>query len=838
MKINKLNILLLIIIFFNCNIIFSQEKDRAIDSMTQLLARQAEDSSKVLTYNKLASKYYQSNPKKSIELAELGLAISKKINFEKGIARSCKTIALAQYYQANYSESLKFYFEALKYYEKLKDKKNTAGIYSNIGSIHWRLSEFSQAIAKFRHTNAIACEIHDSDLISATLLNIGAVFDIMGQPDSALIQYKSALSISIKLNDIESIGFIQNNIGMIYAMTEQFTEAISYFTNSIVYLKQTNNSYNLSNSYINLARIYLPLKKYEIASKYLDSAKYELHKTGGKELFQDVYYFYYQIDSAQGKFESALLNYKIYTKYVDSIFNAEKSGQIADMQTKYETEKKEQQILLNNIEIKQKNTIINYFIFFTIIIIIFSILLFKLYTQKKAANQLLEVKNTEINHQKDELAARAVELGEYIEELRVTQDIIEEKNHQLEKLSIVARETDNAIIIFLADGTIEWVNEGFTRIYGFSFAEFIESGSNIFEIGKNEKVKDAIKMVLETKQSVIYENEFEHKNGSKVWAQTTLTPTFTEDNEISKIISVDANITKLKEAEIRINQQKERIETQRDEISRQKNQITDSIRYASRIQLSMLPGQEILENLFPQNVLLYIPRDIISGDFYWLAQVTYSKTTYKIVIVADCTGHGVPGALMSMLGISLLNEIVYRKGVRQANLILDELRKNLKRSLHQTGKSDEAKDGIDISLCIIDTSTLEMQYAGANNMALIYREQPILEPIINGIVKDHQLFELKGDRQPIGIYLRELPFTNIEFQLQKNDSIYLFSDGYFDQLGIEGKKMLLGNFKSLLMSAQDKNIKEQKEFLNLAFDTWKGENIEQLDDILVLGFKV
>jgi serine phosphatase RsbU (regulator of sigma subunit) len=249
--------------------------------------------------------------------------------------------------------------------------------------------------------------------------------------------------------------------------------------------------------------------------------------------------------------------------------------------------------------------------------------------------------------------------------------------------------------------------------------------------------------------------------------------------------------------------------------------ITASINYARRIQLAMLPRTQEIRGLTNRCFILYIPKDIVSGDFYWFA-----KVDKKLVIVAgDCTGHGVPGALMSMLGISFLEEIVRNKGITESGVILDELRKEVKHALHQKGKRDEARDGMDISLCVIDESKNIIQYSGAyNNLYLI---------------RNGELSEYAADRMPIGIYdLGDKNFKTQNIPYQPGDHIYMHSDGYADQFGgPDRKKFKSSSFKALLLRICKLPLNKQKEKLEKEFLSWKGSN-PQIDDVIILGLMI
>ncbi len=281
--------------------------------------------------------------------------------------------------------------------------------------------------------------------------------------------------------------------------------------------------------------------------------------------------------------------------------------------------------------------------------------------------------------------------------------------------------------------------------------------------------------------------------------------------------------------------QKNEIEIQRDIVLSQKIHIEkihkntkESIEYANYIQKAVLrPLSNIIETNIPSRFaydVLYKPKDIVSGDFYWSAYVN----NYLIIAVSDCTGHGVPGALMSMLGISLLNEIVRKKEITKTSEVLEVLREEVIFSLQQKGKNNEQKDGMDIGIVAINCETLEMQFSGANNN-LIYIPVDAKEPI-----------EIKGDKMPVAIYEKMRSYTNHEIQLNKGDIFYLNSDGYRDQFGgKEKKKFLQKRFLTLLYNIKDLSMHKQNVILDKEISKWMQEGeCEQTDDITVLGIKV
>jgi len=310
---------------------------------------------------------------------------------------------------------------------------------------------------------------------------------------------------------------------------------------------------------------------------------------------------------------------------------------------------------------------------------------------------------------------------------------------------------------------------------------------------------------------------------------------------------VDERTVEVRQKNEEIKSQNEELFTQNEALNRlnseiqlHREEIISSINYAKRIQHAILPSDELIKEVLPEHFILYKPKDIVSGDFYWIKQIK----NHIIVAVGDCTGHGVPGAMMSMLGSSYLSEIVTNRSMDSAGEILDRLRAKIKKSLHQEGKEGEQKDGMDISFFIIDKETLELQYSGAfNPLYIVRKDGKILDDPNNQLhvftINDQlQLIQLKADRQPIAIHFHERAFQTHHFKLQKDDCIYAFSDGYPDQFGgNNGQKFMNRKFKELVATISEKPINEQREILDQTFNEWKG-NYHQVDDVLVMGIRI
>ncbi|MBL7110635.1 MAG: SpoIIE family protein phosphatase [Bacteroidales bacterium] len=279
----------------------------------------------------------------------------------------------------------------------------------------------------------------------------------------------------------------------------------------------------------------------------------------------------------------------------------------------------------------------------------------------------------------------------------------------------------------------------------------------------------------------------------------------------------------IRERTAEVVRQKDELEVQKEEIEEKNEDIMASIKYAQKIQTALLPPEESLADLELDGFVLFLPRDIVSGDFYWLGQ----KNGKPITVAADCTGHGVPGAFMSMLGLSILNNIVIERDEVSASEILDELRRQVITHLRQKGEEGEQKDGMDLALHIIDKKNMKIEFAGANN------------PLI--LIRNDELIQIRGDRMPIGIHvLSDQPFENNEMEIQKDDVFYIFSDGFQDQFGgPKGKKFMIKNMKDLFLEIYRKPMEEQKKILyDTLIDWMKVGKTEQVDDVVLIGVRI
>lgn len=430
---------------------------------------------------------------------------------------------------------------------------------------------------------------------------------------------------------------------------------------------------------------------------------------------------------------------------------------------------------------------------------------------------------------------------------------------------------DTAAIVAITNvkGKITYVNDKFCEISGFSREELLDQDHEIINSGYHSS--EFIRKMWETiAQGEVWRGEFKNlaKDGSYYWVDTTIVPFLNEKGKPYMYLTIRIDITNKKSLEEdlrsyqthleekvqertqelenernRVKEMNEELITQNELIEEKNKNITDSIEYALRIQEATLPQIDTIKASLPELFILYKPRDIVSGDFYWFSEVNQRKNSAndynyhpgphnylkekKLVIAAvDCTGHGVPGAFMSMIGNQLLDEIVNILDIVEPHFILNELNKKVRLALKQDELDNQ--DGMDMSICVIDKKKRQLEFAGAKN-SLVYTQ--------NGL-----LGELTGDRTSIGGFKRPgfESFTKHTLKLtHPRQTFYMFSDGYQDQMGGEkGLKFMRRNLHKIFLENYSKPMDQQQQILEENFDEWRGKNFEQLDDVLIMGFRV
>jgi len=559
--------------------------------------------------------------------------------------------------------------KSLKIKEKFGNLQAIATTSYNIATLYAKVPKFDKAITYYSVALHLKTQIHDEPGKMKTLQGFGNVYENMQQYDLAKKYYQQALILADSLKDYFNSSNLYNSLGNIYFSFNEFGNANEMYNKALNIKLKIIDVSGIVNSYKGIARICLKQNNLKAASENIINAEKFIARVYDKKQKLAIFEIQKDIQFALGNYKAAFEYQSKYIALRDSLTQLENRTRFDELQVKYDSDKKDNEMILSkkefNYKVEKEQNIRNFILLIAFFIIASTALLYSRYRTKVKANKLLEEKNTLL---------------------------AEQKKH-------------------------------------------IEEQHTIIEI-KNQN-------------------------------------------------------------------------------------ITDSIRYAGRIQHAMLPSFEILEKSALSYFMLYKPCHIVSGDFYWFRKID----NFIFIAAADCTGHGVPGAFMSMLGISHLNEILNKHKAIPPNQILNELRQKVKESLHQTGEIGEQQDGMDIALCRIDLETKSMLFSGAYNPLYIIRENKIIE--------------YKADKMPIGVHPKDKnEFTNKVIQLQKNDYLYMFSDGYTSQFGGENDELFKSKrFQQLLLSIYQLPPEQQKQQLQATIESWAG-NHAQTDDILVIGISM
>lgn len=591
----------------------------------------------------------------AIENFKHSLKIWEAMQNKDGIAGALHNLANTYHTMGNKPLALEYYFKALKINEETGNKRWLASNLNNIGNVYLDTKNYDVALEYYKKALIIKEVTGDKKGQCSSLLNIAGIYQAKKNTKEAVRFYKAGIKICEEIGNKTGLANAYNNLANVFSTTYP-DSAFIFYDKALKISLDIGYKVVICGGYLNIANIYTAKKKYKESLDYLYKGLQTAIEMKSPEYIKEAYWIISDNYVTMNNYKMAYVYHKKFTDLKDSLMNEEATKQIAEMGTKYETEKKDKEILLlnkdnalNQKEIEKQSTLRNAFIAGFSLVLLFAIFILRGYKQKQKANEIIQLQKR----------------------------LVEEKN------------------------------------------------------------KD----------------------------------------------------------------------------------ITDSINYAKRIQEAILPAKELKYKLFPEAFVLFQPRDIVSGDFYWFAE----KNEKKIIAAADCTGHGVPGAFMSMIGNAFLNEIINANGVTSPAEILDQLRTQVISALKQN--NEENKDGMDISILSFDDKAMTVEYAGANNPMWLIR---------NG-----ELTEFKADKQPIGFYTgRQNSFTNHKIELQKNDSVYIFTDGYADQFGGEkGKKFKYKKLQDLLVEIQKETMTEQENILRKKMTEWKG-NLEQVDDILIIGVRV
>jgi serine phosphatase RsbU (regulator of sigma subunit) len=616
--------------------------------------------------------------------------------------------------------------------------------------------------------------------------NTGLGYYMQGNYSDALINWEASLEIYTELGNEQRIANILSNMGSVYYTIGQHVEAIEYSLRALKLAERLGDTLRIGTLLLNMGAVYTDLNSLDSGLIYYARAVEIAESLGDNDMrgiatlnIGEAYLEKEAYDTALYYFEKALT---ILQSPVDIAFCLTFIGNIYAEKEAYE----QALIYLNDA--------------------------LKLAVEENAQREKVGI-----------LVSLAI-IYESLDQLDATFGYLKQAESIAEEIGL--NEELSGIYEGLADNYAAHLD--YRNAYKYlSLQNTIDN--TIFRIESEDQARDLINTYqMEKKQAEI-----------EILEQRSQIEQLISRRQKAIILSVSLFGVLLLAVAFGLNNRMSYIRKTNEKINAQNSLITDSITYAQRIQTATLPSRGLLAKVMPEHFILLKPKDIVSGDFYWVKEVQDSL----VIVGADCTGHGVPGAFMSMLGITLLNDLIGNQCQDSPGKLLEQLRLKVKEMFLQEGETDKQKDGMEMVIAILNRNKRELLFAGANNPLFLVRDRKHawderLEKFASLANQKHQLYDLKGDSQPIGVHWEEKEFCTHSISLKDHDSFYIFSDGYVDQFGGANRKRFKTlNFKRLILSVQDQSMEEQKRILEQNFEEWRG-NMEQIDDVTVIGVRV
>ena len=838
------------------NISFSQNQ-ATIDSLQKVLKTIGSNKQKVDIYNLLAKEYRRSDSSLVVRYTNDAIQLAKQINYPAGISDAWYSIARVTREKGHYSSALEFYNQALQAAQRGNYKKGEANALKGVATIHRRRGDYSTALEINQQALKVFVQIKNQAGIASSYNNLGIIYRRQGKYAKALAMYQKSLALRKKLGNHKSLASSYNNMAIIYTKQGNYSQALEMHEASIEAREKTGDRKGLAKSYNNIGIIYRKIGSYSKALMMYQRSLKIKEQIGDKNGMAKSYNNIGAIYDDQNMYTQALKMYehslKIKTQLGDkrgianSYYNM---GRLYRLQGQYSLSLT---MLEQSLKIKQqigdKSGVAHTYLG----------LGHWALAQKKAgiAIEYFEKSSTLLQEtgQKDRLAQALVSLGTayYLQK-----DYAEAQTY-LERGLQSAKKTGNPYTIrdgaeYLAKTyrTLGQSDKAYQQMVLFKqMADSILNEKNIRQITQLEerfvsrKREDSL-LAIQNKKELALNAKIQTEKANQrtaiisaillgallfvlgIFYRSKQRNNFqlnTANQELNLVNQELKNYNEeLEIANESIQKANVKISHINQELKEQQDHIVDSINYAQRIQKAILPLEEKMKNVLPPHFILYRPRDIVSGDFYWFEELGDKQ----IIVVADCTGHGVPGAFMTMLGTQALNNIVVQNQIDSPDQILD----HLDRILHKLLQSDTTRveDGMDVGICVIDKAKKVLCYAGA------------MHPLV--LVQDGHLSEIKGDRHSINTYQAGTPmrFTKHTIDISQPTTFYLYSDGYQDQFGgKKGKKFMKTAFQKLLEQIAEKPVEEQQQILESTLNDWidyNGQQTKQIDDILVIGVQV
>ncbi len=791
--------------------------------VSNLLEKQRDTNSLVDVYSQIAMIYEHFNvSNKSLEYFEKSLQIvenqrdtTSQIYLLQKIGRCYENIWDLQ-------KSLNIYKNLLNIAKSKNDKSTQLIAYQEIAQIYKTQKNYDSLLVTYQSLNEVALSTRNMSIMSDVMNNLAFTYVHLKNYKDAIRAFRQVILIDKELvPSPQKQSSVYINLGICYQNINEYEKSLENLFNALNLMQLEKNFTEISRIQNLLALVYLQKNDLYNAKITCETAIENAHKSKDISMIQTSYLTYSKILQDSNEDEKALEFYQKYLSIRDSLLIEQRLKEQKLSETLFQLEKSEKEIKLLLADQEMKNLALRQL---------------RSEAEKKEKELELLKRQQEVQNLENERVRQSLELAKQqgeaekqekilwklqqekaLQDLELKQKAAEEKKREQEIALLQSEKQKQKLEIEKQNLNLEKQKEEKKRFLTMGVLFAIIFVLVIFAL-LNAKRKN--KMLAAQRNEIQQKNVDLQQKAEEIRSQ--------RDNlEVANI--------EIQQKNVDLQQKTEEVIAQADEISKQKeiiekknSSITDSILYAKRIQVAILPLIDVFKQEVSDFFVLYKPKDIVSGDFYWVKRVN----NQLVMTVADCTGHGVPGAFMSMLGISFLNEIVGRfkhEGrYLQANEILNELKRLIIKMLHQT--QGESRDGMDMSLIVIDLDSLKLQYAGANNPLYLIRKNDS---------EKYELVEFKADKMPVAFYYtQKTSFTNNEFQLQKGNSLYLTSDGYQDQFGgKEGRKFLSRTLKELLVANQNLSMSEQQKVLDRTLEEWRGER-EQIDDITIVGVKI
>ena len=731
-----------------------------IDSLEQKLNTTKNRKRKVEILNRYNAAYIKGDKQHTLNRFRSALNIARDIKYRNGIATAHSNLANFYFLNESIDSSIFHYNKALKIYREETNDNKTGEILYNMGFVYYASSNYVDAFEYTENSLEIFRINGDMKNMAASHSLLCDILFSSGFDADAIDHCLMALNLYTNLKSVKGQSDLLNSIGKIYLDLEQFEKSYSHFNQAYYLAEVENDPYLLSESLRNLGQYYYGIEDFDEALENYDKALNYVLLNPDSERLGYLYLDKGMANTSLGKFDSALVNLKEALYFADSSYNLELRAMV--------------------------------------------------YSELGSLYSATE---------KYDIAIVFLKQSLFVAQRINTDPILERCYKNLANFYDQQNDIENALRYFKL-----YTSHKDTLLSNQSAIQIAEAEA-IYDLGQKDK---QIEMLIN--ENRLREMEAGEKNMINIWLISVLIFVFILTLILYRQYRVQNKVNQaLNEQKDAINQQKIEIELQKESIEKantilaEKNkQITDSLEYAKRIQLSLFPDGQLLRSKFNDSFLWYQPRDIVGGDFYWYTEF---RNTICLVVL-DCSGHGVPGAFMTVLANTLLNRhVIDLKSGDLPSKVLGFLDENIKKELNQQGIQLSAFEGIDLAACMINTKARNLKFSGAKMPLYHYSEG--------------NLNHIKGNRYSVGGGNSTVKnFSDVRIDLKKNDVIYLSTDGFQDQFGGDkGKKYMKLHFKNLLQSIAEQPLEDQGEKLKSVFHEWKNFNL-QTDDILIMGIKV